>query len=124
MAAVPSVSVRRIYDEPHDDDGARVLVDRIWPRGISKDKAKLSEWCKAVAPSTELRKWYNHDVDKFEEFERRYTEELHGAEESAALDHLRELAGSTKLTLLTASKAADISQAAVLAKKIGSVDLA
>ncbi|HTO00712.1 MAG TPA: DUF488 family protein [Microthrixaceae bacterium] len=111
-----SVRVRRIYDDPHDDDGKRVLVDRIWPRGVSKANAHLDEWCKDVAPSTELRKWYDHDPEKFDEFTRRYSDELKGAEEALALSRLREFAASGTLTLLTASKAADISQAAVLAK--------
>lgn len=120
MAEVPFVRVRRVYDTPAEDDGTRVLVDRIWPRGISKEKAHLDEWCKAVAPSTELRKWYNHDPDKFGEFKRRYSIELSGVEESEALAHLRDLAGSRRVTLLTASKAVDISQAAVLAELLAS----
>ena len=64
------VQVRRVYDTPEHDDGARVLVDRIWPRGLTKTRAELHEWCKTVAPSTELRKWYGHDPDRFAEFAR------------------------------------------------------
>ncbi|MGB6057780.1 MAG: DUF488 domain-containing protein [Microthrixaceae bacterium] len=116
MSASPSVRVRRIYDDPGSDDGTRVLVDRIWPRGISKENAHLDDWCKEVAPSTELRKWYDHDPEKFEEFRSRYSKELEGEEPAAALAHLRELSASGTLTLLTASKAADISQASVLAQ--------
>src|SRR6516165_4655813 len=71
-----NVRVRRVYDEPEADDGTRVLVDRIWPRGMTKARAALGEWCKDVAPSTELRKWYGHDPDRFEEFTRRYRLEL------------------------------------------------
>ena len=63
MATAPAVQVRRIYDDPRPDDGQRVLVDRIWPRGMSKERARLDEWCKQVAPSTELRKWYAHDPE-------------------------------------------------------------
>jgi uncharacterized protein YeaO (DUF488 family) len=109
------VQVRRVYEEPEDSDGARVLVDRIWPRGMTKVRAALNEWCKDVAPSTELRKWYSHDPAKFEEFTRRYGAELEQAERAQALEHLRDLAADGRLTLLTGSKAVDISEAAVLA---------
>lgn len=115
VASTPTVRVRRIYDEPTRDDGTRVLVDRIWPRGMTKDRARLAEWCKQVAPSTELRTWYAHDPRRFAEFSRRYRAELAEPERAAALDHLRTLAGTGALTLLTATKQADISEAAVLA---------
>jgi uncharacterized protein YeaO (DUF488 family) len=109
------VQVRRVYEEPEQGDGTRVLVDRIWPRGLSKAKAALDEWCKNVAPSTELRKWYGHDPDRFEEFSRRYQQELQDPQRAEALAHLRGLAGDRQLTLLTATRQADISEAAVLA---------
>ena len=118
MGGKPDVRVGRAYDEPEPDDGTRVLVDRIWPRGLSKDKARLDQWFKQVAPSTELRKWYSHDPERFEEFGRRYREELKDAERAQALKHLRELARSGTLTLLTATKHAEISEAAVLADLI------
>ena len=111
----PEVRVRRVYDEPAGDDGARVLVDRLWPRGLTKARAELTEWCKEVAPSTELRRWYGHDPAKFTEFARRYRAELEQPERAAALRHLHDLAGSHSLTLLTAARDADISEAAVLA---------
>jgi uncharacterized protein YeaO (DUF488 family) len=113
--ATHKVQVRRVYETPSRGDGNRVLVDRIWPRGLTKDKANLDEWCKSVAPSTELRKWYHHDPDRYTEFARRYREELSEPEKAAALAHLRTLAKSRNLTLLTASKAVDISEATVLA---------
>jgi uncharacterized protein YeaO (DUF488 family) len=115
VATVAEVRVRRVYDEPEDDDGVRVLVDRIWPRGMTKARAALDEWCKDVAPSTELRKWYRHDPAKFEEFKRRYGDELEQAERAQAMQHLRDLAADRRLTLLTASKDVDISEAVVLA---------
>jgi uncharacterized protein YeaO (DUF488 family) len=115
MAEV-QVRVRRVYDEPEPDDGVRVLVDRVWPRGLAKDKAELAEWCKDVAPSTELRKWYGHDPDLFAEFERRYQAELADGAHAQALNHLRDLARPGPLTLLTATREVDISQAAVLAR--------
>lgn len=111
----PDVQVRRVYDEAEDQDGIRVLVDRIWPRGVTKARAALDEWCKDVAPSTELRTWYAHDRARFPEFTRRYRAELDEAERAAALHHLRELASGHRLTLLTATKEPDISEAAVLA---------
>ena len=110
----PDVQVSRVYEEPTDRDGARVLVDRLWPRGMSKDAASLGEWCKQVAPSTELRKWYGHDPAKFAEFDRRYRAELDEPERADAVEHLRALAKRERLTLLTGSKDPDISQAAVL----------
>jgi uncharacterized protein YeaO (DUF488 family) len=115
VATVAEVRVRRVYEEPEDDDGVRVLVDRIWPRGMTKARAALDEWCKDVAPSTELRKWYRHDPAKFEEFKRRYGDELEQAERAQAMQHLRDLAADRRLTLLTASKDVDISEAVVLA---------
>jgi uncharacterized protein YeaO (DUF488 family) len=119
MGDKPDVRVRRVYDEPEPEGGTRVLVDRIWPRGLTKDKARLDQWFKQVAPSTELRKWYSHDPERFEEFGRRYREELKDAERAQALKHLRELAKGGTLTLLTATKHAEISAAAVLADLIG-----
>ena len=119
MTHTAQVQVRRVYDTPEPDDGARVLVDRIWPRGLTKVKAELQEWCKQVAPSTELRKWYSHDPDRFAEFTRRYQAELAEPERSAALAHLRELAADEqRLTLLTATKQPEISEAQVLAEML------
>lgn len=112
------VRVRRVYDDTARGDGNRVLVDRIWPRGVTKEKAELDEWCKTIAPSTELRKWYHHDPERFTEFTRRYREELTEPERAEALAHLRALARDRNLTLLTASKAVDISEAAVLAEML------
>lgn len=109
------VRVRRIYDDPAVDDGQRVLVDRLWPRGISKERADLAEWCREVAPSTELRKWYGHDPDKYDEFARRYREELADGEQAQALAGLQNRAARGPLTLLTAAKRSDISEATVLA---------
>jgi len=118
MAKKAEVQVRRVYDTPARDDGTRVLVDRIWPRGLAKTKADLDEWCKEVAPSTELRKWYNHDPARFKEFTRRYHAELKQPGRSDALTHLRELAKDRTLTLLTATKQPEISEAEVLAKML------
>lgn len=104
----------RVYDAPTGDDGTRVLVDRLWPRGLRKDAAQIDEWLKEIAPSTELRKWYGHRPEAFSEFTSRYLAELADPERTRSLDRLRELAAAGPLTVLTASKRADISQAAVL----------
>ncbi len=109
------VQVRRVYEEPEPEDGTRVLVDRIWPRGLTRAKAALNEWCKDVAPSDELRKWYGHDPGRFEEFGRRYRVELQGPRQAEALSHLRGLAKDRRLTLLTGTHQPEISEAAVLA---------
>lgn len=119
MAHTPHVQVRRAYDPPESDDGQRVLVDRLWPRGLSKARAHIDEWCKEVAPSTDLREWYGHDPDRYDEFARRYRAELDDPERAAAFTRLRELATRTPLTLLTATKRSDISEAAVLAGLLG-----
>ena len=118
MTATTDVRVRRVYDPPDPADGQRVLVDRLWPRGLSKSAAALDEWLKAVAPSDELRRWYGHEPSKFPAFQERYQAELQAPERADALAHLRHLAGSGPLTLLTATKDVEHSQATVLAAKL------
>ncbi|MGK5728548.1 DUF488 domain-containing protein [Streptomyces sp. URMC 124] len=108
------VRMRRVYDPPEEADGSRLLVDRIWPRGLSKEAAALDEWCKDVAPSTALRTWYGHDPARFEEFTRRYRAELEDPAHATALRHIEELARHGTVTLLTATRDRDISAAAVL----------
>ncbi|MBV8542899.1 MAG: DUF488 family protein [Pseudonocardiales bacterium] len=110
------VRIRRVYDEASAEDGTRVLVDRIWPRGLAKEAAHLDDWVKDVAPSTELRKWYAHDPAKFSRFRGRYRAELETPAGRRAVAQLRELAADRPLTLLTASRDLDHSQAAVLAE--------
>ena len=113
-----SVRVGRVYEEPTGGDGTRVLVDRLWPRGMNKDAARLDEWCKAAAPSAELRRWYGHDPKRFSEFRRPYRAELRHGEAAEAVKHLRRLSDRQTLTLLTATKDLDISGAAVLAEAL------
>ena len=110
------IRVRRVYDAPSRADGARILVDRLWPRGLRKDAAHLTEWAKDVAPSTELREWYGHDPEKLNEFRVRYLDELSGRSQRAELGKLRALAATGPMTLLTATRDVDLSQAAVLAQ--------
>jgi uncharacterized protein YeaO (DUF488 family) len=109
-----SVTAARVYDET-PPGAARVLVDRVWPRGLTKEAARLDEWCKDVAPSTELRRWYAHDPNKFDEFRRRYRQELAREPGASALARLANLGRQQALVLLTATKAVEHSQAAVLA---------
>ena len=108
--------VKRVYEAPSPDDGARVLVDRLWPRGMRKDAAHLDDWVKDVAPSAELRTWYAHDPAKFDEFRRRYTAELEQPGAREALGRLRADAEKGPLTLLTATREPSLSEAAVLAE--------
>jgi uncharacterized protein YeaO (DUF488 family) len=118
MSSKPEVRTRRVYDDPPPEDGRRVLVDRLWPRGLAKARAGIDERAKDVAPSTELRRRYGHDPARFEEFRRRYQAELAEPHRQTAVRHLRELARSGPLTLVTAIRDADHSQAAVLAEHL------
>lgn len=109
-----NITYKRVQEEAGHNDGTRVLVDRVWPRGVSKAEAQFDDWNKDVAPSTALRKWYGHDPEKFDEFARRYRDELDTEEGRHALDRLRAAVTGKRLTLLTASKDVEHSQAAVL----------
>ncbi|MDO5735618.1 MAG: DUF488 family protein [Propionibacteriaceae bacterium] len=110
-----SVWIRRVQEEPTHNDGTRVLVDRLWPRGMKKSEVVMEHWIKDVAPSHELRQWYGHDPEKFDEFARRYRAELESSAGVAALKELRDCVRGTRLTLLTATKDVEHSQARVLA---------
>ena len=107
-----TITLKRVYDRVSDDDGYRVLIDRLWPRGISKERAQLDLWFKDIAPSSDLRTWFHHDADCFEEFSRRYVTELDG---DPAVDQLLEICRSKpKVTLLYAAKDPKINHAVVL----------
>ncbi|HET8552509.1 MAG TPA: DUF488 domain-containing protein [Gammaproteobacteria bacterium] len=107
-----SIRIKRIYDAPSRGDGRRVLVDRVWPRGIKKDEAKLDDWLKDVAPSTPLRKWFGHDPDKWPEFQTRYRKELDTRSE--AVGQLAGYARKGTLTLLYGARDVQHNQAVVL----------
>ena len=94
--------VKRAYDDAGQDDGLRILIDRLWPRGVSKSTLKLDYWVKHLSPSNELRKWYQHDPEKFAEFRRRYLAEL--KQQGEGLEELRAAVKGRKVTLLTATK--------------------
>ncbi|WOD44801.1 DUF488 domain-containing protein [Hwangdonia lutea] len=107
-----TIKTKRIYEDPAKHDGYRILVDRIWPRGVSKQDAKLDDWNKNIAPSEKLRKWFDHDPDKFEEFEEKYQKELENKSED--LNRIREHAKSKTVTLLYGAKDTKHNQAVVL----------
>ncbi|MFJ9663407.1 DUF488 domain-containing protein [Streptomyces sp. NPDC101219] len=109
-----TVRVRRVYEPPEPEDGVRVLVDRLWPRGLAKDAARVDEWPKDLTPSTELRRWYHAQERPFEEFRARYEAELAAPAAAEPLDGLRKLAREGDVTLLTASKSPERSHAEVL----------
>jgi uncharacterized protein YeaO (DUF488 family) len=108
----PAIGIKRVYDKAAGDDGVRILVDRLWPRGLSKAKLRLDAWPRALSPSTELRKWYGHDPKLFTEFRRRYRKELAGQKEE--LGALRTMIKGRKTTLLTATRELELSHAVVL----------
>ena len=110
--AKASIRVKRAYEPPAKDDGLRILIDRLWPRGLSKATLKLDAWVKHLAPSNALRQWYKHDPEKFAEFRRRYLAEL--KTQGEALDELRNTVKGRAITLLTATKELDLSHATVL----------
>ncbi|MEZ5170490.1 MAG: DUF488 family protein [Acidimicrobiia bacterium] len=110
------VWTRRAYDPPGRVDGRRVLVDRLWPRGVSRDDLEIGTWLRDVAPSDDLRRWYGHDTDKWEEFRRRYRDELADEPASGALDELKALVDSGRVTLVFGAKDADHCNATVLAE--------
>ncbi|MEU6660136.1 DUF488 family protein [Streptomyces sp. NPDC046821] len=115
----PHFRVRRVYDPPSPDDGVRVLVDRLWPRGVSKEKADVQEWLKELTPSAELRSWYHEDRDsRFPEFERRYRDELELPDRVEETDRLRELAQEHTVTLVTSVKDIEHSHVPVLVRHL------
>ncbi|GAA3340145.1 DUF488 domain-containing protein [Curtobacterium pusillum] len=109
-----TVRVKRAYEPAEEGDGYRVLVDRLWPRGVSKDDARIAEWSKDVAPSADLRKWFGHDADRFDSFRERYRAELDGSE---ALEHLRRVVHEHPIvTLVYGARDEEHNQAVVLAE--------
>ena len=109
-----SIAIKRIYEHPFKTDGYRILVDRLWPRGVSKEEAKLDEWLKDIAPSTELRKWFDHREERFPEFSKKYQAELDSKEDE--IERLRSIAKKQQITLLYSAKNEKSNQAIVLCK--------
>lgn len=115
-----ALKVQRVYDD--SGGGSRVLVDRLWPRGLSRERADLAWWCREVAPSSELRQWYGHAPQRFAEFARRYRAELGKPEQAEALAQLRTMASQGPVVLLTATKDVGLSAAQVLADVLSESD--
>lgn len=111
-----AICTKRIYETPSEEDGYRVLVDKLWPRGIRKIDAKLDEWNKAITPSTELRKWFHHDAAKFEEFKKLYKAELQ--QQKKELARLKSIATKQNVTLVYAAKNPSINHAIILQEVI------
>lgn len=110
-----TIKIKRIYEAPSELDGYRILVDRLWPRGISKEKAQIDKWAKDIAPSTVLRKEFNHMVDLFDEFKKKYVLELKDKEHKEEfLSQIRELLEQKNVTLLFAAKNESVNHAIVL----------
>lgn len=107
-----NITIKRIYEEASDKDGYRILIDRIWPRGISIERAKIDEWNKEIAPSTELRKWFDHKEERFSEFSARYREELRSKE--TELIRIAERSKNQVVTLLYSTKSINTNHAPVL----------
>jgi uncharacterized protein YeaO (DUF488 family) len=107
-----SIAIKRAYDELSPQDGVRILIDRLWPRGLSKAKLKIDAWPRELTPSTDLRKWYGHEPSRFAEFRRRYGAEL--TEHKDQLDALRAMAKGRAVTLITATREVDLSHAVVI----------
>jgi uncharacterized protein YeaO (DUF488 family) len=118
MSTEPNIEVKRSYDPRMPADGRRILVDRIWPRGFTKDTADLDEWCRDVAPSTALRQSYGHCATRFGEFRDHYLTELDDPAHAESVARLHALSDATKLTLVTATRHLAISHARVLAERL------
>ena len=116
-----TIQIKRVYEHPSKSDGARILVDRLWPRGIKKDELLLDAWIKEIAPSSELRKWFDHDPDKFKEFEHQYIEELNENKQVWLPEIQKYLAG--KITLLYAAHDPKINHAICLKNYLLSIHL-
>lgn len=114
------IKLKRVYEKPSPGDGTRVLVERLWPRGVSKERAAVDHWCRDIAPSPELRKWYSHDPSKWEEFKERYVKEV----DRKLLERLAALSRKGDLTLVFATKDAERSSAAVLREMLQNGDAA
>ncbi len=106
------IAIKRAYDKPSPQDGVRILIDRLWPRGVSKVRLKIAAWPRELAPSTGLRKWYGHEPARFAEFRRRYRAEL--ASHRDELEALRTMVKGCTATLITATREVDLSHAEVL----------
>ena len=107
-----NITLKRVYEQPTKSDGKRILVDRLWPRGLTKEKAKVDVWLKEIAPSTELRKWFNHEPSKWPEFKKRYRTEMHN--NAKAISVLKDYLASGKVTIVYGAKDEEHNEALVI----------
>jgi uncharacterized protein YeaO (DUF488 family) len=119
LSTVMSIQIKRVYEKPDAGDGTRILVDRLWPRGLTKDKARVDLWLKDVAPSTNLRRWFAHDPAKWTEFQARYREELKNDKEQISL--LKQKAAKGRITLVYGARDEEHNEAVVLQKLLNKV---
>lgn len=112
------LKIKRAYDKPESADGKRILIDRLWPRGVSKANARIDEWLKDLGPSTELRKWFGHDPEKWEEFRKRYNRELSAPDKAVLLDDIAQNAEHANVTLIYSAKDTEHSDVKVLEELI------
>lgn len=110
-----AIKLKRVYDKPEHSDGVRILVDRLWPRGLTKDEAGLDEWLRDIAPSNGLRIWFGHKPERWNEFQKRYKKELSTAEKKIILAKLRKIGKISSVTLLYSAKETDRNNAVALA---------
>jgi uncharacterized protein YeaO (DUF488 family) len=113
------LKIKRVYEKKSANDGRRIYVDRLWPRGLSKEEVAIDEWLKELSPSNELRRWFGHEPDKFAEFRQKYIKELSEPEKTALIEHVKALAEKTDVTLLYSARDREYNNAVVLAKFIG-----
>ena len=106
------VAIKRVYEKPSKEDGFRILVDRLWPRGLTKEKVAADLWFKEIAPTTELRKWFNHETEKWPEFQKKYLKEI--SENEPAIATLKEIMNEGKVTILYAAKDEEHNEARIL----------
>jgi uncharacterized protein YeaO (DUF488 family) len=116
MSGGLNLSIKRVYDPAEPGDGYRILIDRLWPRGVSRERARLDEWARDLAPSTELREWFNHDPKRFAEFRERYREELRGHVNE--IDELRERASHGRVTIVYGARDTEHNDAVVIAELV------
>ncbi|MFO0753764.1 MAG: DUF488 domain-containing protein [Thermodesulfovibrionales bacterium] len=110
------IKVKRVYDAPSPEDGKRILVDRLWPRGLKKENAAIDEWMKDAAPSSALRKWFSHDPEKWQDFKKRYLQEL--KEKTEIMERLRKEAGKEVITLLFSARDSEHNNAVALKEAV------
>jgi|TARA_R110000850_G_scaffold277144_3_gene424100 uncharacterized protein YeaO (DUF488 family) len=121
MKSVTDIRIKRVYDEPSHTDGFRVLVDRLWPRGVRKEDLPYDVWCKVLAPSADLRRWFGHKADRWDEFRDAYLHELNASDQQAAIKNLGAQAGEAgyrRITLLYAARDPELNHAVILANTL------